>query len=490
MHTFWNVLLLVFSLLFATFVALGWAGQAGNRGSVGVMLGVVLGLLAYKLLGYFVPGSTWLNYSWWIVALAVVVLGIVLLPINDNICAFIASVFVLLLVLVAWGGFRSNQVYTVNAAGVCKKTGYQVQHNADGTTVTYHGKAVCKVPEVVNQAAATTPHPTSCSGGFRVKLDPNKQHRFLSSGVKTNPTAGSVPAFRREIHDWLAHDPVGLIYYYNSSPSGKLTPIPSASALVQGGIVANGNCYSAMGVARFTEWAFLWKTAVITPVAAMPPGWANSGVTNGAPYSTTPPSGNTAGWMVSYQGASGQTTGQVGVMKRCGNPVTPHPLPPPQAPPASPPPPPVHHVPPPATTTTTTPSKQLKNCRKKDPDPNTATKLCDSRNVNSLPATNHRHDPGRTPGAPSDVNHPVVVVKAQETPTTVSTTGSTATPYGTNTPNGNVGSSGSSSNPTDTTPPPAQGVTHPEPHPGTTPPPAVTLPPQCLDPSDAACGTG
>jgi len=109
------------------------------------------------------------------------------------------------------------------------------------------------------------------------------------------------------------------------------------------------------------------------------------------------------------------------IMKRCGNVVVQAPAVPntpaipgvPQKPPSS---------------------QELKNCRKVDPNANTDAVLCEKRNVNALPATHFFPPQPRTPGAPSG-SHSVAVVHSQETPTTISGSGATNTPFGSNTPN-------------------------------------------------------
>lgn len=323
-------------------------------------LGVLILLVA--AVGLTIYAYRRVSHGWAIALLAVLAVGLyrmwrvkklwwLLLPIG----AFAA--------LVSAFATPAMAIYA-NSHGVCVDShnkpvsGYVSKHTPDGKPVMSHGKVLCAKPEPTSTTTSTSSStttsttvpfraPTTCPSGRRVKMDPNLEGRFLSKGVK----ATTVPGFRKEIHDWVKTDPKALAWYYDGSPLGQLTPIKTVGELVQGGIVADGNCFSKEGIAKFSEWEPLWKTAGITPVSSMPPGWSNSGVSNGQPHSGPPPTGNTSGWMVSYKGPTGKTTGQTGVMKRCGNPVTPHPLAP------------VPSTPPP------TPGKQLKNCPPKDPDP-------------------------------------------------------------------------------------------------------------------------
>lgn len=172
--------------------------------------------------------------------------------------------------------------------------------------------------------AATNTNSTEaqqCTGGHVVLLDERKQNRYLSNGIQ----AVESEDMRQEVSQWLKHDPVGLFSYYNESPLGRQTPLKHVEALVEGGKVENGKCFSAEGRRAYARWLPLWETAVIEAVDQMPGGWANSGVSNGWPTSGPAPTGNTSGWMVSYVDAGGKVTVTHGVMKRCGNITSPNP---------------------------------------------------------------------------------------------------------------------------------------------------------------------
>jgi hypothetical protein len=211
-------------------------------------------------------------------------------------------------------------------------------HDGPQKTVAKSGQDGKKPP-----AAKPPPRPDKCPGGHRVKLDPRKQSRYISNGIK----AASTPAMKKEIALWLAHDPVGLFAYHSESPAGEIKAISSQEKLVLGGFVQDGNCYSRTGVAAYNDWLLFWKAAKVKPTASMPPNWNNSGVSGGQGFSGPPPTGNTSGWIVTYVDANGNPVKVVGVMKRCGNLVTPQPFLPPKAPPPEQPPPPPEKPPPP-----------------------------------------------------------------------------------------------------------------------------------------------
>lgn len=446
MNWFTDIILILglVALMIGTFMVLNNAGLP----LIGIPAALFVGAVYLHFLGATINRGPLTFVPWWVVEetffVTVIMISVHVLTNRFNVIAgFFGALMVLLaiIVLLDTGSFGTSH-----------------SHTAKGH----------KAP----QGTAAAPRPNHCLQNHRIAMDPNLQHRFLSHGVQANTTAG----FRKEIPAWVAHDPVGLYAYYKASPLQQLAPIDSVTVLVAGGKATNGNCFSNVGVRSFNQWLVLWKTAQVQQVAQMPPGWGNSGVVNGQPVSSAPPTGNTSGWMVTFKGANGQMTGQMGVMKRCANPVTPHPVLPPQG---SPP-------PPPTTVPPTTPPGHPKNCRGKDPDPTTDTKKCDpTGGTNKNPSSNI------FPPLPPSSNHPVTVVSQQETPTTV-VSGRRNTPYSSNTPNGDTGDGGMSDNPSDPPPTaPAQGVTSPDPHPIPGIPPVSTPPPaQCSPPLYTGCGTG
>jgi hypothetical protein len=176
-------------------------------------------------------------------------------------------------------------------------------------------------------SADDTPATTTTTAGGKggcaaVQLDPNEGNRVISTGLNTPDTE----EIRQQVLDLNWRDPNALFLYYNASPLGSTSPLTSVQELVDGD-VENGSCYSAKGIRAYDEWSVLWKVARLTPVDSMPPGWSNTGVSDGGPTVGTPPSGDTSGVMVEFPNSDIKH----GVMDRCGNPVVASP--PPNVPP-------------------------------------------------------------------------------------------------------------------------------------------------------------
>jgi len=227
--------------------------------------------------------------------------------------------------------------------------------------------------------------PKDCGSRYKLALDENEKNRILSRGIQ----APSSEEMRQEILTFNSHDVRGLMVYYNASPLGASSPITDITILVDGGKVVTGACFSETGMQKYTEWATLWKVAVIQPTDQMPPGWGNTGIDNGVPSSGASPTGDTSGWMVVFVDANGKPIGEHGVMRRCGNPVTPMPVAPPGKTDETPP------IGGPPDTTTTVPG-----LTPKDP----------SRDVNVNPAVPDQvKGPGTTPvgGNPGPATPPV-----------------------------------------------------------------------------------
>ncbi len=180
----------------------------------------------------------------------------------------------------------------------------------------------CGEAPAESTTSTSTSAPAQCGDAFVTRLDENQKNRVLSGGVQA-PTSEEM---RQEILDFNSHDPRGLFLYYTASPLGETSPIDNVESLVEGGVVKNGVCYSEEGMQKYQEWSVLWRATRIEDAPSMPDGWGNTGVSNGTPTSGRPPTGNTEGWMVIFVDATGKEIGRHGVMKRCGNPVTPAPV--------------------------------------------------------------------------------------------------------------------------------------------------------------------
>lgn len=170
--------------------------------------------------------------------------------------------------------------------------------------------------------STTTTTAAECGDRFVTKLDENQKNKVLSSGVQA-PTSEEM---RQELLTFNSQDPRGLHLYYNASPLGVASPINETSSLFEGGEIKSGVCFTEEAMQKYQEWSVLWKASRIEAVPSMPAGWGNTGVSNGTPTSGPAPSGNTEGWVVIFVDATGKEIGTHGVMKRCGNPVTPAPV--------------------------------------------------------------------------------------------------------------------------------------------------------------------
>jgi hypothetical protein len=292
---------------------------------VALSAGILLWVTLMWLFGRIPDWGPFTHYPFWLVLLALIIFVVIVLFMEFGLIELLSWIaFGILVLALAVFGFSNLDFHQDHA-----KTAKRPSPSSSSSSSSTSSSSSSTSTSTSTSTTSTTLLSNYCSGKHQVVLDPNQYHRFLSNGVKSLTSE----RLRLEIAAFNAHDPRGLMAYYNTSPLGKQTPIKSTAELTEHGApLKNGDCYSKVGVKKYNDWLILWRVAMINPVSQMPAGWTNTGVNGNTPTSGPPPQGNTAGFLVTYQGANGKPSGQVGVMKRCGNLVVPPSQPPPHIP--------------------------------------------------------------------------------------------------------------------------------------------------------------
>jgi len=159
MHVGLNVLIIAASLLIVVIVTAYWAGRAmtHQHTPVGFMLGLLLAVLLVKISNWFIPGGSWIHYSWWFVGLVVVgfILSGMLVAWRDGASTALIVILAVVVGVVTVRGLDLSTTPTAKPNNVCSKhAGIQLVavHDTDGKARKNKQGVECGDCPVVTQA--------------------------------------------------------------------------------------------------------------------------------------------------------------------------------------------------------------------------------------------------------------------------------------------------------------------------------------------------
>jgi hypothetical protein len=191
--------------------------------------------------------------------------------------------------------------------------------SAENNVSTLEARKVQCSKETSTNTTTKAPADDKCDG-HTIMLPDRKGGRLNAAGVAK---PGDAEAFRAQIAQQAAHDPLTLFLYYQASPLGAKNPLPDAYVLAKNGKIENGNCYSAEGVRAYDEWSVHWKYSDIVAVPVIAFQGANTGVAGTQPTHSEGVGGtDKSGYDIQYKDASGKVSSQHSALNRCTQPTT------------------------------------------------------------------------------------------------------------------------------------------------------------------------